>query len=105
MLLDGVSERVNRILESQGITPEALQGMTRDEILAIDGIGPVTADTILATVAALPVDMSTRQGDEIVTVINLSGTLVLVGERYMFPNQTRQVRRDAVRPGLTILGE
>lgn len=109
MLLDGVSERVNQILEDVGITTlDALRALSRDDLLDLDGIGPVTADTILATLAdlpPLPVDMSTPRADELVTVINVSGGLVLIGERYLFPNQTRVIRRDQIRDGLTILGE
>lgn len=108
MLLDGVSERLNRILEDAGITTiDALRALSRDEILAINGIGPVAAGTIWAALTNPPapaVDMSTGQ-DDTVTVINRSGGLVLVGERYIFPNQTRMIRRDQVRAGLTILGE
>lgn len=105
MLLDGVSERVNQILEDAGITTlDALRALSRDDLLDLDGIGPVTADTILAAIPPA-VDMSTPPGDELVTVINVSGTLVLIGERYLFPNQTRVIRRDQMRDGLTILGE
>ena len=104
-MLDGVSERVNRILEDAGITTlEALRGMSRDDLLDLDGIGPVLADTILAALPASAVDMSTGGGDTVM-VINRSGGLVLVGERYLFPSQTRMIRRDQVRAGLVIIGE
>lgn len=98
--LQGVSEKVLGLLAEAGIhDANDIRNAGRDGLLAIGGIGPKTADMILSLLPSpLPAN---RQ----VTVRNDSDSAILVGERYIFPEDVRTIFAFQVVDGLTVLKE
>lgn len=130
----GLPEKTIALLQGAGLhTVEDVQAAGHEELLAIDGIGPKTADEILDAVAIIepepepepeepepepdaesglepdaepePDPEPEPEPSEWVTVRNTSGSLVLVGHKYLFPTEVREIHRSALQPGLTIIKE
>lgn len=92
-----------------------VQAKGREGLIAIDGIGPKTADEVLAAVekastqaflaeiaepAPQAAEAMAELGIDVVTVRNETDTAILVGHRWLFPGDVRTVRRFQMVPGL-----
>lgn len=98
--LQGVSSKVVGLLAEADIyTIDDIRRIGRDGLLAIDGIGPKTADTILSLLPS-PLPANRR-----VTVRNDTAHAILVGEKYIFPEDVRTIFAFQVVDGLTVLKE
>lgn len=101
-----------RLAEAGLHTVAAILEVGVDGLTAVNGIGPKTAGDVLAAAQATlhtaptdgaittgqqPVPAQTGDPNELVTVRNTASEMVLVGERYLLPGQTRTVRRRLVR--------
>ena len=109
-----LSKRLSDLLHTAGLdTVEQVQQAGRDGLIAIDGIGPASADDILAAVAqaraaqdadtaqpAPPAPAQRPHPTARVTVRNASDGPVLVNGRYLYPGDMRLIRRHQIKPGL-----
>lgn len=69
----------------------------REGLIAIDGIGPKTADEILA---ALPAQEPAADPQELVTALNETDRPILVGHQWLFPGDMRVIRRGQMKQGM-----
>ena len=113
-----LSKRLTEVLVEAGLDSVGkVVESGREGLLAIDGIGPASADDILAAaerISALPdKDVTSPQlqpsvvplnPTERVSVRNASDVPVLVGGKYMFPGDVRVIRRYQMKAGLVEQG-
>lgn len=115
------------LLAAQLETVEQVQQAGRDGLIAIDGIGPASADEILAAAARMSappdgdtaspknepsgappqppsVNETSQNANGRVTVRNASSVPVLVNGKYMFPGDVQTIRRHQMKAGLVVQG-
>ena len=106
-----LSKRQTELLMSAGLdSVEKVQQAGRDGLIAIDGIGPASADEILtaAMQAGAPPPPPKAEPPpnphERVSVRNASGAPVVLDGKYLFPGDVRVIRRHQVKAGLVVQG-